>query len=279
MYHCKRCGYETEIKGNLILHFKRKVLCPADMNDITYEELMKDFDNKSKIYECEYCNKKFCHLSGKSRHIKICKKIVDNINIQNLENTVKNLENKIVEMSKIISVPNNTTNNIQNNNNSNNVNNINVRIENPYGVRAFGQENKEHLEDTIGDLFFMNLNFIKMIESLHFDPEYPENHNIRIKSSKRNLLEIFRGNKWDIVTFVNGLKEMVLNSNEIFKEYYINNKDKIHDGMTKDEVTNVLNTLYDTDNQLSELVKSLKNDMIAILENNRESIVQMQTLI
>jgi hypothetical protein len=33
-------------------------------------------------------------------------------------------------------------------------------------------------------------------------------------------MEIFRDNKWDIVTFTNGLTELLLQGHKIFKDYY-----------------------------------------------------------
>lgn len=67
----------------------------------------------------------------------------------------------------------------------------------------------------------------ELLENLHCDPDYPENHNVRIKSTKRELLEIYRNNKWDVVTFVNGLDELLMQGHRIFNDYYRKNKDKI----------------------------------------------------
>jgi hypothetical protein len=36
-------------------------------------------------------------------------------------------------------------------------------------------------------------------------------------------MEIFRNNKWDIVTFTNGLTELLLQGHKIFKDYYKKN--------------------------------------------------------
>lgn len=265
-YVCPRCNYTTNAKYDFKKHLLRKNICKSFNGDISLDNIKKSFiKEKEHKYNCNICKCGFSSKKGLLYHSKNC-----NSNII-LMSKIDELNKKINELSHTQII-----------NNSNNSNIININSQ--FSLRPFGEEITDYIEhEYIENIFFVsglnNSAFTSLLKLLHFDPEYPENHNIRIKSSKRNLLEIFRGNKWDIVTFVNGLKEMVLNSNEIFKEYYINNKDKIHDGMTKDEVTNVLNTLYDTDNQLSELVKSLKNDMIAILENNRESIVQMQTLI
>jgi hypothetical protein len=40
-------------------------------------------------------------------------------------------------------------------------------------------------------------------------------------------LEIYRNNKWDVVTFVNGLDELLMQGHRIFNDYYRKNKDKI----------------------------------------------------
>jgi hypothetical protein len=36
--------------------------------------------------------------------------------------------------------------------------------------------------------------------NLHCDPNYPENQNVRIIKSIKEAMEIFRNNKWDLMT-------------------------------------------------------------------------------
>ena len=49
MYSCKRCGYATDIKGNLKNHFKRKRKCKCILSDISIETLKSDLGGMKKI--------------------------------------------------------------------------------------------------------------------------------------------------------------------------------------------------------------------------------------
>jgi hypothetical protein len=118
-------------------------------------------------------------------------------------------------------------------------------------------------ESLISSLF-MNLRFRELLANLHCDPNYPENQNIRIKSIKRNTMEIFRNNKWDIMTFTNGLTELLLQGHKIFKDYYKNDKKRIlEEDMSEDELNEILGKIE----QLNKNeIKLLKEEIQLMLE-------------
>ena len=45
MYFCKRCGYDTDIKGNLRNHFRRKRTCKPSLSYIPVETLMAELNS------------------------------------------------------------------------------------------------------------------------------------------------------------------------------------------------------------------------------------------
>ncbi len=47
MYVCKRCGYDTNIKGNLKNHFRRKRTCKNTLSDIPVATLLEELNGKS----------------------------------------------------------------------------------------------------------------------------------------------------------------------------------------------------------------------------------------
>lgn len=259
-YVCPRCGYVTHLKFDFRKHINRKIICPAVNTDVSLDHLKKTIDEKSNVkkMKCDLCEKEFISNKGWKNHE--CKKDKVSELITRIDKLEKEMETKCISQNITNNIQN-ITNNIQINNNNNNSN---------YNLRAFGEEDKSFLTDkVIGDLFFMNLNFKELIETLHFNSEMPENNNIRIKSSKRNLLEIFRGDKWDIVTFVNGLNEVLQNGNKIFQDYYRNNKDSVKDEMTKEELEILVDKMYKIDLLNKEVVKPLYSELIAMLENYR----------
>ena len=44
-----------------------------------------------------------------------------------------------------------------------------------------------------------------LIAKKHFDPEHPENHNIRKMNKKDNFLEIYKDNNWNTKNYKDGL--------------------------------------------------------------------------
>jgi hypothetical protein len=209
---------------------------------------------------------KFNHASGKSRHKKICKKKPqDKITI--LENTIEKLVSKIDEQQEQIeSLKIQPTTNITNitNNNTNNTNNTQI---NGVKLRDFGRENMDALPESLISSLFCDLRFRELLAQLHCDPNYPENHNIRIRSIKRNTMEIFRNNKWDLLNFTNGLNELLLQGHKIFKNYYKNDKERILDeDMDERDLREILCQLDKIQSLNKNEVKPLMQDLQMMLE-------------
>ena len=96
MLSCERCGYETELKCNLMNHLNRKKECKTLLTDISRENLidkLKFKEYNENASHCTYCDKKFNTKSSMYRHLNICKKKPnDKEKIKNLEERLKNLE-------------------------------------------------------------------------------------------------------------------------------------------------------------------------------------------
>jgi hypothetical protein len=262
---CKRCGYETEHKHCMQNHYKRKIVCEAKYNDIDISDLLDILNYKTlneKTHECEYCNRKFNSCSSKSRHKTICKKKPIN-EIILLKNTVEELVSKLDKQQDQIlnlkQVSHTTNNNTQ----------INL---NGIKLKDFGNENMQAIPESLISSLFMNLRFRELLANLHCDPNYPENQNIRIKSIKRNTMEIFRNNKWDIMTFTNGLTELLLQGHKIFKDYYKNDKERIlEEDMSEDELNEILNQLDKIEQLNKNEIKPLKEEIQLMLEEYKST--------
>lgn len=238
-----------------------KNTCTNEVSSISRSDLIKKLINRNlnnKTYDCEICGKKFNSASNKSRHKKICE--TKDSELIDLKNVVKDLENELFKVKNMINT-NNTTNNT-----------INIQINNSdtdVYLRPFGQENMTPLNiQIIGDLF-LNLNIPELLKILHCNPDYPENHNIRIKSVKRKAIEIYRGDKWDIVTYVKGLNEYLLQGYSIFQEYYGNYKETIKNEMTQKELEDTLIKLKEIRDLNTDVIKNFYDDTILMLESIR----------
>ena len=260
---CKRCDTSFNIKSHLKSHLQRKTPCQFIQDDLDREDLIEELYQRKlndKTYDCDYCNMKFNHSSARSRHKKICKhKPPDEITL--LKNTVENLVSKIDEqqsqINKLESQPKNTTNN---NTQINNVSN-NVSI-NCVKLRDFGRENMDAIPESLVSSLFCELRFRELLAQLHCDPNFPENQNIRIRSIKRNTMEIFRNNKWDILTFSKGLNELLLQGHKIFSEYCTKDKNRIiQEDMDENELRDLISQLDKISKLNKNEIKSLTDDL------------------
>ena len=72
-HSCARCGYETELKHNLVRHLTTKKECRAHVADIPRCHLLKQLERKeNSALTCDWCQAVFGSRSSKSRHKKHC---------------------------------------------------------------------------------------------------------------------------------------------------------------------------------------------------------------
>jgi hypothetical protein len=273
MYSCKRCNYSTKYKNCLIQHLNNKKQCEVLNEDIERTVLLDQITKKEYniiTYNCEFCNKKFNSKPNMYRHKKTCS---HRINIIDTLTDLKNQNDKLIlelnNIKKETIILNSTINNNTRNITNNNTQNINITVPK---LKDFGMENMDALPDTLISTLFMNLRFRELLANLHCDPNYPENQNVRIKSIKRNTMEIFRNNKWDIMTFTKGLTELLLQGHKIFKDYYKNDKERIlEEDMNEDEIKEVLNQLDQIEKLNKEELRPLLVDLQMMLEEYKEN--------
>jgi hypothetical protein len=123
---------------------------------------------------------------------------------------------------------NNTT---INNNTQNNTNNININIQ----VNNFGQENTSYLTPEFLTFCLSNpkKGISSLIESIHYNKEFPENHNLRCKSLKKNTFEKFVDTQWTLCDASNTLDELIKKGYRIleshFAEHYLSDPDFFDD--------------------------------------------------
>jgi len=104
-------------------------------------------------------------------------------------------------------------------NNTHNCNNTNNNIIN---INNYGDENLKHLRS----IDFVNLlNGIygavpKLIKQIHFDPQHPENQNIKYTNQKSPYFKILKDNKWQLVNKKHELLDLIDNKCFMLKEKY-----------------------------------------------------------
>ena len=257
-YECFRCGYNTTHRGNFQHHLNRKNICNPTEENVEIEEIkkyygfeiIKKFPQNSSIspqnssispqnssivnpqnssifpqnssffpqnssllknnYKsdliCQFCARNCSRSDNLKRHLKICKKKKE----YDLELLDK--KNKEIELLKLQLENNKTTNN----NSYNITNNNNIYINN------YGNENLKHLrnKDFAGLLNSIYGAVPKLIEKIHFDPDYPENQNIKFTNKKLPYLKILKDDKWQLVHKKHELLDLIDNKCFMLKEKY-----------------------------------------------------------
>ncbi len=59
-----------------------------------------------------------------------------------------------------------------------------------------------------------------MIEQIHYNKDYPENHNLRCKSLKKNVFERFVDAQWTLCDASNTLDELIKKGYRILEEHF-----------------------------------------------------------
>lgn len=277
---CQRCGYSPCQKSDLVRHLKKKVECPPIESDVPRQELLEELTKRSvptDVYECSKCKKPFSTRQGKHQHMKICKaEAQDDVPIsreeyQELKQQMEAMQQLLLSQSSIRTINNNTNNNNTNNTNNGTIININM-------PRNFGHENMEAVSlDSIRNTF-MNLEFGSLFEELHCDPDYPENHNVRIKSMKRNMLEIYKNDRWNTMPCTSGIREVIKQIYNCFHTCAKQHRDIIiEEDMDEDEFDENIKMLAEVqewiDNTQAKLNKCRHaGEIIGILETHHKML-------
>lgn len=254
-YDCPRCGYMTSQISNMNTHINRKKICKPTLTDCTIEDIKSHIDNiktKEKEYPCELCGVKFPNSHLKRQHKECCKK---NNEIKALEDRLLIIENELQHKSNITKI----------------TNNVNINL----GIRNFGEENMAALPIDFLRELYVNLNHEELFKNLHCDPEFPENMNIRIKSIKRELLEIFKDHRWIVVGLKDGIRDIAWQNVNIFLDFVKKHYELVMEDMDESEHEENLLELHKTrewatdPNMKDKQLKWFNNTVIVALENNK----------
>tara|TARA_A100001015_G_C14825942_1_gene646683 strand:- start:65 stop:898 length:834 start_codon:yes stop_codon:yes gene_type:complete len=205
-YKCLRCGFKTDRIYNFKKHLNRKFICKPKLSEISIKDIIKHYNlyNYSKqdvkeiennLFECNFCNKKFCRKDALKRHLRNrCKKKVYN-NDTKKKMRLK-LEDMFIEIYKMQQIIDNQ-NKIINKNIKKSIINKN-KITNDVKVNNFGNENLNYLNEKVYKkiLAYPKTSIPRLIRKIHFNPNHPENHNVRIKNKKLKWAEIRENNEW-----------------------------------------------------------------------------------
>lgn len=240
--NCPKCGKSFTLKSNMSQHMKTRCKNKNDNkinNDQDNGNKENIINNKEKIYE------KLLELQNE---------------IETLKEKSNKLEKENIELKK--DIENNKKCNINLTNNSNNgiINNGTLHI----SLVGYGKENMKKIDEKEIINVFKNgfHSTLKLTDTLHFNPKYPENHNVYISNMKNKYAMIYDGEDWKLVT----KDELIDRIYDDKKNYIEENFDKFIDSLTVSQ-KNALKRWLDTED--NDKIKRIKEQIKLLLYNKR----------
>jgi hypothetical protein len=226
----------------------------------------KNEQNVNIIHKCEFCSKEYKTRQSKSRHKKLCNKKTSTNKIEEINDIINNLQNKISHLEQ-----NNTKNII-------NINNGTINNTNQIIINRIGEENPFDLKyNEIQKILSQEIqSIISFIEYLNFNEQLPSNHNFLTSSLESNYLTIYNS---DDNTFEKQRKKYVFD--EIMSSS-INKIEKLYDTFKTDftfekqlEIRNNINNLKQIhlSGYNNKILKEL-NKQINLLSYNKKHIIE-----
>lgn len=211
MNNCRHCQKTFQTKASLQRHCQ------------TARHLVRE-KNDTVLHKC-LCGKTFQHKSNLSRHRKQCKYVqsTSESNLQRMQQRLDDFEKERDELRSQIALlldKHACQPTMTNNNSTQNIdtqNNIHIHI------NAFGHENLEYLDkkDILECISRVYKSVPALLEKIHFDPNHPENHNIKITNRKLPYAEVMdTKQKWKTMNKKEAIESMVINGYNFLDENY-----------------------------------------------------------
>jgi len=236
-FYCSKCNYTSDTKRSVKRHIDLKC------KDATIEETSVDIS-------CEYCNKNFSTKPSMKRHLKICK-----VKKANIEEEVVKLKEELAKLKaeKATTIINDhSTNNTVNNN-------IIIQIT-PYNDPNLDNAEKYYMAAL--KKMFMSVPYI--IEQIHFNTDFPENHNLCIRNYRTKLAKVFNGREWKTMDEDRLIDELIDTYERLLEDWAEDNPKRM-------QYIEKYKEIKDRDGK-SKVYKDLKDEVKKLIYDKRDMI-------
>ena len=104
----------------------------------------------------------------------------------------------------------------------------------------------------------------KLIENIHFNPQHPENHNIKITNKKEPYVKIRKNDKWELQDKKETLETLVDDKYYILVDHYAD----IGEDKVPEKTRTVMEQFHDSYIDNKDLQKDLQKKSEMIILNN-----------
>lgn len=155
-------------------------------------------------------------------------------------------------------------------NNNNTTNNILVNV-NMFG----GAENISYIDNKFKFNCLRNMNMVSLLERVHFDVEHPENHNVRVKNVKMNMMQYIDNDEWKTGHKDYVLGHMVKNGWRILNAFYEEHKEKIECKLDEDSPSRARSELRDDIYEINHWLDRLDRDETKVFKETKAAVFMM----
>ncbi len=233
-YTCKRCAYNTHVKGNIKTHLSRKKPCKAVYSSIPNEKQLEELysPRPDACFQCGFCDKRYVDNRNRLAHEEKCDKKASCI--KKLEDRVRELSNTKVKKS-----------------------NKPTMI-----INSIDEPSIEHIEHDSFLRSLCNDNTLEdLIKMVYFDPNVPENHSIHAPSTSTTDLMVSNGKSIRKSRYpdksINKIISVLIKIQKTYLDEYQNELDaiikEIHPLLSKDDLDIIMK-------QISLKLESALND-------------------
>jgi hypothetical protein len=240
-----------------------------------------------KANQCPHCRKCLSSRQSKSRHLKICqtkeaKLFIEEQEIRNpipieIQNENKNVINNFtyhIHNAKPINRPGKYIDY----NSSDDEEYADIQRNN------FGKETTDYISREMLDTLTEQFNVKKLIELKHFNPDHPENHNIRKNTNKS--VKVFIDNKWKVYPKQDIFEQIFNRCRQqlftVFLDHLLTDKHNLSEQETEElmqrwkdyEVKHAKKIIDFIDIQFEELIKQRQKIKSKIHENCKKDLTQ-----
>ena len=288
-YVCDKCGKYFSQKCHYIDHLNRKNPCkkfpPKTSDPPPYNSSKKENITASNNI-CSYYGIMFTRRDNLSRHInERCKVKQENDSkmeklmtmLIEMKNTNKKLEEHTVEMKEEMTKMTLKVNKLEEENaNYKNIitnNTQNIKIDNQtnniINIVAYGQEDLKKISDAeYQRILRRGFNSVPaFMESLHFDKNKPENHNVYISNMRDDYILMYDGTKWRLKNREDTLQQLYEDKADILETKFEELLERLDENTIK--MFKRFIKVRDTD---EDAVKRIKKDLKIMLYENREMV-------
>ena len=218
------------------------------------------------IHKCK-CGKTYLHKQSLNTHKKKCKYVKQREDLVDYyEQTIENHEKEKAELKEQIGNLLDrlaTSSKIENKIIENNIENVENQTN--ITINYFGNENLDYITNKvliscIGKVYG---SIQALVETIHFHPDHPENHNIKITNKKLQHAQVMnRDKKWKLVHRNQVIEQLMDKSYQLLEDSFEENKDVI----PEKKKTNFehFKQKYDDD---KEVKRQIKNDVDLLVLN------------